>query len=70
MKRLRIGSVIKIEKNIGIVRQLAWCNPPNRTNDRMLILWASPPRRHMFKYPREEWFLTDQKWVVCTVVVW
>ena len=67
MKRLRIGSVIKIEKNIGIVRQLAW---DVAVNDRMLILWASPPRRHMFKYPREEWFLTDQKWVVCTVVVW
>jgi len=64
MKRLRIGSVIKIEGAMGLIMKKL------DIGDRMLILWASPPRRHTFKYPREEWFLTNQKWVVCTVVVW
>ena len=65
MKRLRIGSVVKIEGIVGIVSQLTW-----RGSDRMKMLWASPPRRATFIYPREEWFLTDQKWVVCTIVAW
>ena len=65
MKRLRIGSVIKIEGAMGLIMK----KYPQESG-RMLILWASPPRRHTFKYPREEWFLTNQKWVVCTVVVW
>ena len=65
MRKLRIGSVVRIEGATGLVMKKY-----EHGDGRMLVLWAIEPRRHTFKFPREKWFMTDTKWVACTVVVW